>query len=69
MGMCWAFPTKLDDPPFLQGDMLCKLEEGNDHRTRVGFITTSENDEYKTVYTLVFDAVPMRHPIWLEVKE
>jgi len=75
-GMCWAFPTKPDDAasgksdPFIQGDLMCKLEEGNDFKTRIGFITTSENltDTYKTVYTLVFDAMPTRTPIWLQVK-
>jgi len=67
-GMCWAFPT-ISDPPLIQGEMMCKLEPDNDFRTRIGFVTTSEKyaEGYKTRYTLVFDALPIRLPAWIEV--
>lgn len=67
-GKTWAF-TQMENPPFLQGDLMCKLEAESDFRTRVGFITTSEQENGgKVVYTMIFDALPLRSPIWLEVK-
>ena len=69
-GKAWAWPKMPPNVqhPFLQGDLMAKLEEGSDYRTRVGFITTADNAEGgEVVYTMTFDAFPLRSPVWLEV--